>query len=82
MKITPGTEPCPACVKRPTFEPLLLSRKDAAAALAISLRTLDYLIADGHIQTRKLCGRILIPTMELRRFAQQDHSMLRTRSAA
>jgi hypothetical protein len=52
---------------------LLYSRKDAAFALSISTRSLDYLIERGELMTRKLSKKILIPAGELSRFARADH---------
>ncbi len=58
----------------PTIEPLFVSRNDTAKALAISVRAVDYLIADGRLKTRKIGGRVLIAVAELRRFAARDHN--------
>ena len=52
---------------------LLYSRKSAAHALDVSVRTLDYLIARGEVKTRRVGTRILIPAPELERFATDDH---------
>lgn len=52
---------------------LLYSRKDAAFALSISTRSLDYLIERGELLTRRLGKKILIPAGELSRFARADH---------
>ena len=55
-------------------ESILLSRRDAAALLSISLRTLDYLIARKEIAARKIGARVLIPRRALERFARRDHA--------
>lgn len=52
---------------------LLYPRKDAAYQLGVSVRGLDRLIANKHIQTRRIGGRVLIPHGELKRFARADH---------
>ena len=52
---------------------LLYSRKDAAYALSISVRSLDYLIANKKLVTRKLGKKICVPHSELTRFARADH---------
>lgn len=52
---------------------LLYSRKDAAYQLSISLRQVDTLIANRHLGTRRVGGRVLIPHGELTRFAGKDH---------
>ncbi|SEB40968.1 hypothetical protein SAMN05443244_0344 [Terriglobus roseus] len=58
------------------FVPLFLSRRDAAKALAISPRSLDYLIADGRLSTRRIGGRVLVPVDALCAFAKCDHRSL------
>ncbi len=52
---------------------LLHPRKEAAWQLGISVRSLDYLIANKLLATRKIGGRILIPHSELVRFSRADH---------
>jgi hypothetical protein len=54
-------------------EKLLYSRRDAAKALSLSIRPIDYLIATGRLTTRRIGGKILIPTSAVRRFAREDH---------
>ena len=54
-------------------EKLLLSREDAAQVLSISLRALDYLIANKTLPIRRIGTRVLIPLAALRRFARGDH---------
>ena len=55
------------------IEILLYSRKDAATALGISVRSLDYLISEGKLHTRRIGRKQLIPVGDLRRFARSDH---------
>jgi hypothetical protein len=55
------------------IEKLLYSRKDAAQALSISIRSLDYLIERGDFSTKRIGKKVLIPAAELRRFAKGDH---------
>jgi excisionase family DNA binding protein len=52
--------------------PLLIQRKQAAAMLGITLRSVDYLLADGRLRSRRIGGRVLIPMEELKRFAAVD----------
>ena len=54
---------------------IFVSRREAAKALSISLRTLDNLIAGREIVTRRIGRRRLISTSELRRFANRDHAV-------
>jgi hypothetical protein len=55
------------------IQKLLFSRKDAATALSLSVRSIDYLISSGDLITRKIGRKILIPAAEVRRFARCDH---------
>ena len=55
------------------IEKLLYSREDAAAALSISIRSVDYLIAEGKMTTRRIGRKILIPAGDIKRFARADH---------
>ena len=52
--------------------PYLLDRKKAAFMLSLSLRSIDYLIAEGRLRTRRIGGRILLPTADLIKFANSD----------
>ena len=54
-------------------EKLLYSRRDAARALSLSVRSIDYLICTGRIPTRRVGGKILIHVTDVRRFAKTDH---------
>jgi excisionase family DNA binding protein len=54
-------------------EKLLIGRQEAAAALSISQRALDYLVANKQLQVRRIGSRVLIPRSELLRFARADH---------
>jgi excisionase family DNA binding protein len=49
--------------------PLLVNRETAASLLAISLRTIDHLIAAGKLPTKKMGRRTLIPYWSLAEFA-------------
>jgi excisionase family DNA binding protein len=52
---------------------LLVGRQEAAALLSISQRALDYLVANKHLQVRRIGTRVLIPRSELHRFVRGDH---------
>ena len=56
-----------------SVEKLLYSRRDTAEALCLSIRSVDYLITTGRLSTRRIGGKILIPTSAVRRFAREDH---------
>lgn len=52
---------------------LLYDRKEAARQLSISVRSLDYLIAGGQLETRRIGKKVLIPRGSLARFSQANH---------
>jgi hypothetical protein len=63
----------------PTSQPIqkmLYDRKSAAFALSISTRSLDYLIANKQLATRKLGKKIMVSASELARFSRMDHLQL------
>ena len=55
---------------------LLYSRRDAAFALSISVRSLDYLIANQKLPVRKIGKKVLVPAGSLTSFAAMDHECL------
>ncbi len=57
---------------------LLFSRRSAARALDISVRMVDYAIASGLLETRRVNSRILIPSESLARFAAVDQVIPKT----
>jgi excisionase family DNA binding protein len=59
---------------------LLYPRKDAAYQLGISVRQVDILIANKHLQVRRIGGRVLIPCSELKQFARADHFNIHSRA--
>lgn len=52
---------------------LLYDRKTAARQISLSVRSVDYLIANKRLGTRRVGKRIMIPHCELVRFARTDH---------
>ncbi|MGF7180413.1 helix-turn-helix domain-containing protein [Tunturiibacter psychrotolerans] len=60
---------------------LLYSRKEASYQLSISVRSIDYLITEGRLHTRKIGGRILVPHEELLRFVRSDRMQAMTPAA-
>ena len=60
---------------------LALSRKDAAIALGVSLRTLDYLLASGELRGRRIGRRIVIPKVTLEAFLRRDHPTFPTKKS-
>lgn len=55
---------------------ILYDRKTAAVKLSLSVRSLDYLIAQKEILVRRVGTKILIPHGELIRFSRQDHATI------
>ncbi len=47
---------------------LLYGRREAAQLLSISVRSLDYMVADGRLRCRRIGGRVLLTPQELARF--------------
>jgi hypothetical protein len=58
----------------PATQRLLYDRRAAAGQLSISIRSLDYLIAQGQFSTRRVGKKVLIPHSELVRFARGNHT--------
>ena len=52
---------------------LLVGRQEAARMLSISQRSLDYLIANKQLTTRRIGTRVLIALTDLQRYARADH---------
>lgn len=53
-------------------EQILLSKRQAAQALSISIRTLDKFISSGKVPVRKIGRRVLIPRASIEHFAAGD----------
>ncbi len=68
-----GTRKPPATASVPPNAKLLVSRKMAAEMLTISIRKVDYMIADGRLMTRRIDNRVLIPVEAIHKFARSDH---------
>ena len=68
-----GTRKPPATAGLPPNAKLLVSRKMAAEMLTISIRKVDYMIAEGRLLTRRIDNRVLIPIEEIHKLAQSDH---------
>lgn len=58
---------------------LLYSRKETSHALGLSIRSVDFAIAAGHIKVRRIGKKVLVPTAELKRYASCDHAFLTQR---
>jgi excisionase family DNA binding protein len=60
---------------RPDVAKLLYSRQEAAYALGISTRSVDYMIANKKLLVRRIGGRVLIPVSEVRRASRRDFKL-------
>jgi hypothetical protein len=52
---------------------LLYDRKSAAYVISVSTRSLDYIIASGALETRRIGRKILITAASLKRYASVHH---------
>lgn len=57
-----------------TSDKLLLSKRDCAAALSVSVRTIENLIARKELVARRIGSRTLIPFAALQAFTRRDHA--------
>lgn len=53
---------------------LLFCRKDAAAMLAISIRSLDYLLADGRLKAQRMGRKVVIRHKEIERVSKSSQT--------
>ena len=53
------------------IEKFFCGRKEAARALAISVRKIGYLISDQKLRTRRIGRRVVIPSEDVRRLAAE-----------
>jgi len=63
----------PTKVTVPPDAKLLVGREEAAAMVSLSVRSIDYLIANKELQFRKIGTRTMIPVSEPQRFVCMDH---------
>ena len=61
---------------------LLLSKKEAAFSLGISLRSIEHLIARKELPTRRIGRRVLVPAAACQQFSRADHTEPLSRSVA
>jgi excisionase family DNA binding protein len=55
---------------------LLFTRKEAAACLGVSPRTLDTLISFRYFKPKRIGARVQIPVAQLEEFIKHDHPKL------
>lgn len=56
------------------IQPILISKKDAARALGVCVRTIENFIARKELPARKVGRRTLVPYRTLLEFARHDHT--------
>lgn len=56
-----------------TRQPLLVSKKDAAASLGVCLRTVDHLLAEKELACVRIGKRVMIKYSSLVTFCRHDH---------
>jgi hypothetical protein len=61
---------------KPTPQKFLYTRDEAGWAIGVSVRSIDYLIENKQLATRRLGKKIMIEARELARFSRQDHFQL------
>ena len=54
-------------------QPLLVSKKEAAALLGVCLRTVDYLLADKQLACVRIGKRVMVKYTSLLSFCRRDH---------
>jgi excisionase family DNA binding protein len=55
------------------MDKLAVGRREAAALLSVSLRTIDAMLARGELRGRRVGRRVLVTMDDLRRFLKRDH---------
>ena len=58
-------------------EKVLYTKREAAQLLSISLRSVDYLIFNQQLPTRRIGRRVLVHRDAIERFARRDHLSIR-----
>lgn len=53
---------------------ILMSKREAARMLSLSVRTIDNLILQRELKATRVGRRVLIPRKALEEFARRDHS--------
>jgi excisionase family DNA binding protein len=59
---------------------LLFTKREAAAMLGLSVRSVDYLLAGRELEYRKIGRKVLIPKAAILGFAKHDHQIVRSKA--
>ena len=65
-----------------TQSKLLYTKREAAHLLSLSVRSIDYLITNREIASRRVGKRVLIHGDVIEQFAKRDHVCIRQNKAA
>jgi excisionase family DNA binding protein len=57
----------------PNVEKLLYSRREAAFALGLSVRSIDYMVAEKILRTIRFGRKVLIPVSDVKKAAQRGY---------
>ncbi len=57
----------------PSIRKLLLTKREAAHMLSVSLRTIENQIGRKQLVVRRIGRRVLIPVSQIEQFARRDH---------
>jgi excisionase family DNA binding protein len=60
--------------EKPEVQKILISKRDAALALSLSVRTIENLIARKELTARRVGRRTLVVAASLTTFARRDHA--------
>jgi len=71
-----------AAMPTPAPTKLLYDRKSAAYTLSVSVRTLDYLVANKRLNTIRLGKKVMFGHGELVRFCRRNHPSVATAEVA
>jgi excisionase family DNA binding protein len=56
---------------------VLFTKREAAQMLSISVRSIDYLIFNQQLPTRRIGRRVLVHRDAIEQFARRDHAFIR-----
>jgi excisionase family DNA binding protein len=75
IRSMPTSPSLPSAKNNFDHQKLLVTKKEAAKMLSVSVRTIDTLVAQKQLTVRRIGRRVLIPLGALRAFVRKDHSL-------